>query len=165
VGYLFFEFDIDSIVGLQEVERLRHLLESIVGRQCIPVWHKSRGLKYWEQMCKDYKYVSIGGIVTQEIKRSEYDVFYPLLRIAKQNNTKVHGLGFTNLRGMEKYKFDSVDSTSWLSGNKFGAIYFFDGRTMQKRNKPVGTRVKTSEVIIHNFTEWFKFSQYAEQNL
>ena len=161
----FFELDIDPIVGLKEVERLRHLLEKTSERKCIPVWHKSRGLEYWKQMCKDYDYVAIGGIVTQEIKRSEYDVFYPLLKIAKENNCKVHGLGFTNLKGMVKYKFYSVDSTSWLSGNKFGAVYFFDGETMQKQNKQIGQRVKTNKTAIHNFTEWVKFSKYAEQNL
>ena len=161
----FFELDIDPIVGLKEVERLRNLLEQTAQRKCIPVWHKSRGLDYWKQMCKDYDYVAIGGIVTQEIKRSEYDVFYPLLKIAKENNCKVHGLGFTNLKGMVKYKFYSVDSTSWLSGNKFGAVYLFDGETMQKQKKQIGQRVKTNKTAIHNFTEWVKFSKYAEQNL
>lgn len=162
---LFFELDIDPIVGLKEVERLRNLLEKTAERKCIPVWHKSRGLDYWKQMCKDYDYIAIGGIVTQEIKRSKYDIFLPLLKIARENKCKVHGLGFTNLKGMEKYKFDSVDSTSWLSGNKFGAVYLFDGKTMQKQNKKLGQRVKTNEVAIHNFSEWVKFSIYAEQNL
>lgn len=162
---LFFELDIDSIVGIEEVERLRGLLEKIAERKCIPVWHKSRGLEYWKKICKDYDYVAIGGIVTQEIKRSEYDVFLPLLKIARENNTKVHGLGFTNLKGMVKYKFYSVDSTSWLSGNKFGAVYLFDGKTMHKQNKQIGQRVKTNEVAIHNFTEWVKFSKYAKTNL
>jgi hypothetical protein len=162
---LFFELDIDPIVGLKEVERLRDLLEKTSERKCIPVWHKSRGLDYWKQMCKDYDYIAIGGIVTQEIKRSEYDVFYPLLKIAKENNCKVHGLGFTNLKGLEKYKFYSVDSTSWLSGNRFGSVYMFDGKTMKKQNKKDGYRVKSTEVAFHNFSEWVKFSKYAENNL
>lgn len=161
----FFELDIDSIVGIKEVERLRALLEKTAGRQCIPVWHKSRGLDYWKKMCMEYDYVSIGGIVTQEIKRSEYEVFYPLLKIAKENNCLVHALGFTNLKGMEKYRFHSVDSTSWLSGNKFGAVYFFTGKTMAKVTKKVGQRVKTNEVAHHNFNEWYKFSEYAQSNL
>lgn len=162
---LFFELDIDPIVGLKEVERLRDLLEKTAEKKCIPVWHKSRGLEYWKKMCKNYDYVAIGGIVTQEIKRTEYDIFIPLLNIANQNNCNVHGLGFTNLKGMQKYKFYSVDSTSWLSGNKFGSVYLFDGKTMQKQNKKQGQRVKTNEVAIHNFTEWVKFSKYAENNL
>ena len=161
----FFELDIDPIVGIQEVERLRAILEFEAGKKCIPVWHRSRGLDYWHNMTKKYDYVAIGGIVTQEIKRSEYDVFKPLLKIARSNNCKVHGLGFTNLSGMKKYKFYSVDSTSWLSGNKFGAIYLFDGETMIKQTKRAGQRVLTNRVAIHNFTEWFKFSKYAEIHL
>jgi hypothetical protein len=161
----FFELDIDPIVGIKEVERLRKLLEQTAERKCIPVWHKSRGLEYWKQMVKDYNYIAIGGIVTQEIKRSEYAIFKPLLKIAELNNCKVHGLGFTNLKGMEIYRFYSVDSTSWLSGNKFGSVYFFDGKTMKKQNKEAGQRVKANEVAIHNFKEWVKFSKYAENNL
>lgn len=161
----FFELDIDPIVGLTEVERLRFILEETAGRKCIPVWHRSRGLEYWKKICQSYNYVAIGGIVTQEIKRTEYDVFLPLLQIARQNNCKVHGLGFTNLKGLEKYKFYSVDSTAWLSGNKFGSIYRFNGKTMEKRNKPTNTRVKTNETAIHNFSEWVKFGKYAENFL
>jgi hypothetical protein len=41
----------------------------------------------------------------------------------------------------------------------------FDGETMQKQNKQIGQRVKTNKTAIHNFTEWVKFSKYAEQNL
>jgi len=161
----FFELDIDPIVGLQEVERLRFILEKTAGKKCIPVWHKSRSLDYWKKMCEQYNYVAIGGIVTQEIKRTQYDVFLPLLDIARKNNCKVHGLGFTNLKGLERYKFYSVDSTAWLSGNKFGGVYLFNGKTMEKYNKQEGKRVKTNEVAIHNFTEWVKFSNYAENNL
>lgn len=161
----FFELDIDPIVGLQEVERLRNILEIEAGRKCIPVWHKSRGLEYWNKMVENYEYVAIGGIVTQEIKRSQYDVFLPLLKTARQNNCKVHGLGFTNLKGMEKYKFYSVDSTSWLSGNKFGAVYLFNGKTMIKQSKQPGQRVLTGQIAIHNFKEWVKFAKYAEKFL
>jgi hypothetical protein len=161
----FFELDIDPIVGIKEVEILRDLLEKYTGKKCIPVWHKSRGLDYWVDMCKNYSYVAIGGIVTKEIKRTEYDVFKPLLSIANKYNTKVHALGFTNLKGLEKYKFYSVDSTAWLSGNQYGAAHWFDGKTMQKKKKLPGQKVKAQEVARHNFKEWVKFSKYAENNL
>jgi hypothetical protein len=160
----FFELDIDPIVGLAEVERLRDVLEQTAGRKCIPVWHRSRGLEYWVKMCQDYDYVAIGGIVTKEIKATEYDIFYHLLDIAKANRCKVHGLGFTNLKGLEKYKFFSVDSTNWLFGNRFGLLYNFNGKSLSQYRKH-GHRAKTYEIAAHNFTEWVKFSKYAEQNL
>lgn len=158
----FFELDIDVLVGINEVERLRVKLEKITNKKSIPVWHKFRGKDYWLQMVKDYDYVAIGGIVTREIKPSEYKYFTWLLNEAKKENCKVHGLGFTNLKGLKKYPFYSVDSTSWLSGNRFGAIYYFDGKTMQKQDKQKGQRVKTNETAKNNFYEWVKFSKYVE---
>lgn len=162
---LFFELDIDSIVGIEEVERLRKKLERIAGKSCIPVWHKSRGKEYWLRMIKEYDYVAIGGIVSREIKPSEYKYFHWLISKAHENNCKVHGLGFTNLKGMTEYKFDSVDSTSWLSGNRFGAIYRFNGKTMEKASKQPGQRVKNTETASNNFREWVKFSIYADKYL
>lgn len=163
----FFELDIDSIVGINEVEKLRNKLEVLTNKKCIPVWHKSRGLEYWKKICKEYNYVAIGGLVTQEIKRKEYDVFIPLLKIAKENNTKVHGLGFTNLEGLKKYKFYSVDSTSWISGQKFMQFYTFNGSTLvkSKLNKENKVGINPKGRLKYNFDEWVKFSKYAENNL
>lgn len=162
---LFFELDIDSVIGLKEVERLRIKLEKLTKKKCIPVWHKSRGKENWLQLVKDYDYVAIGGIVTNEIKSKEYLYFDWFIKEARKQNCKVHGLGFTNLKGLVKYKFDSVDSTSWVSGNKFGAVYWFDGRTMRKQDKKEGQKIKTKEVAIHNFKQWIKFQKYAEKYL
>ena len=163
----FFELDIDSIVGLKEVERLRIKLETLTNKKCIPVWHKSRGLNYWKNLCENYDYIAIGGLVTQEIKRSESDVFFPLLKIAQENNTKVHGLGFTNLKGLFKYKFYSVDSTSWITGQQFMMFYTFNGKTLIKTNlnKPNHRGINPKGRLEYNFNEWVKFSKYAEQNL
>lgn len=162
----FFELDIDSVVGIAEVERLRAKLESLTGRRCIPVWHKSRGLDYWKRMLSEYDYVAIGGIVTGEIKKDEYGVFTPLLRMARDKGVRVHGLGFTNLEGLRKYPFDSVDSTAWLYGNRGGFLYQFDGKSIRKIEAPAaGMRLNGRVAAVHNFNEWCKFARYAEENL
>jgi hypothetical protein len=164
----FFELDIDSIVGTKEVDRLRSKLETITNKKSIPVWHKSRGLEYWKQMCKDYDYVSIGGIVTKEIKSSEYKIFNPLLKIAKDNNCKVHGLGFTRTRDLHKYKFYSVDSTNWITG-RFNMYYLFNQTKGIMQSQPKNNlRVKKEEATRYNqmqIDEWVKFSNYADVNL
>lgn len=162
----FFELDIDSIVGLTEVKRLRNKLEKLTNKKCIPVWHKSRGLKEWEQITKEYDYVAIGGIVTKEITKQDYKYFTPLLKIAKKNNCKVHGLGFTNTEGILKYRFDSVDSTNWLSSSRFGNIEYFDGKKITKYKTPKGK--KTVHYKIRDefvIKEWIKFQEYADKNL
>jgi hypothetical protein len=159
----FFELDIDNVVGLKEVERLRTKLEILTKKKCIPVWHKSRGKQYWIDMTKEYDYVAIGGIVSGEIKKNEYKYFTWLLNEAKKNNCKVHGLGFTNLKGLEKYKFYSVDSTSWLCGNISGSIYRFNGSSLTT-SKSTG-RLKPKLARENNLNEWIKFQRYAEHNL
>lgn len=114
-------------------------------------------------MVKEYDYVAIGGIVTREIKPKEYKFFHWLLNEAKKENCKVHGLGFTSLKGLEEYNFYSVDSSSWITGNRFGYIYFFNGHTMVKKNKQHGQRVKAKQTAIHNFIEWCKFAKHMEK--
>ena len=45
----YFELDIDSVVGYERVKKYRRQLEALVGWQCIPVWHKSRGIKEFQK--------------------------------------------------------------------------------------------------------------------
>ena len=117
-------------------------------------------------MCEEYDYVAIGGIVSKEITSQEYKYFPWFINEAHKRGAKIHGLGFTNLEGIRKYHFDSVDSTSWTTGNRFGSIYRFNGTTMEKYDKKAGQRLADSRAVaINNFNEWIKFQKYAETNL
>lgn len=163
----FIELDIDRIVGLKEVERLRNKLEGLVGRQSIPVWHLGRGKDYYLGMCRDYNYIAIGGLV-----KDVYDIFpekyFPwFINRAHEAGVKLHGLGYTSLKGLYTYHFDSVDSTAWLYGNRGGYLYKFNEVTgeMEKIDKQNGKRLKSTEAAIHNYREWQKFQQYAIKNL
>jgi len=160
----FFELDIDSLVGLEQVEQLRNQLENQTGKKSIPVWHKSRGLDYYHKMVKEYEYVAIGGIVNKEIKKQHYGIFHKLLKIARENKCKVHGLGFTPTKGLNKYKFYSVDSTAWLYGNLGGYVYHFKNGIMNKTMVPNGKKLKSQMVAQHNFNQWIKYQQYAKIN-
>ena len=168
---LFFELDIDSIVGLKEVERLRAKLEQLTGKQPIPVWHINRGKEYFERMIKEYKSVALGGIVGAkkgtEIYKKYQSVFPWFIREAHNAGTKIHGLGFTSLEGVKKYPFDSVDSTAWLYGNRGGYLYKFNEITgeMGKIRAPEGYRLKSRDAALWNFNEWIKFQEYAKKHL
>ena len=162
----FFELDIDSLVGYDEVLRLRSRLTKLAGKPPIPVWHKSRGIEEFYRMCDEFDYVAIGGIVSGEIRRRDYAAFPMFIREAHKRGAQIHGLGFTNLKGLERYHFDSVDSTAWTTGNRFGSVYRFDGRTMRKFDKAQGQRLADAKAVaLNNFTEWVKFQRYAETHL
>lgn len=162
----FFELDIDCVVGYREVKNLRFRLEKLTGKKSIPVWHKSRGYSEFERLCDEYPYVAIGGIVSKEIKPNQYKAFPQMIKKAHDKKAKVHGLGFTNLGLLPQIHFDSVDSTAWTAGNRFGFVYKFDGKTMQKIVAPKGKRLSDGrKVALINYTEWIKFQKYAEVHL
>ena len=165
----FFELDVDSVLGYENVKKIRRYIEEKTGKKAIPVWHKSRGMTEWRNLCDEYDYVAIGGIVTREIKPSEHKQFRWFLNEAHMRGCKVHGLGFTSLKGLRLYKFDSVDSTSWLSAQRFGSLYVFENGALRQHKKPNGMRVVSGSnlPVAQRFVlkEWIKFQKYAEQKL
>lgn len=165
----FFELDIDSIVGYFKVKEYRNELENLTGRQCIPVWHKSRGIDEFFNLCENYDYIALGGIAIGHIKRDEHKYFSYFIREAHKRNTKIHGLGYTYLQGLRKYHFDSVDSTTWTCGGRFGNLYKFTGNTIVYETisgNDTGMRLSNCNVLDKlNLLEWIKFQKYAEVHL
>ena len=162
----YFELDIDNVVGYPRVKEIRRNLERLTGTPCIPVWHKERGVDEFRGLSRDYSYIAIGGLVRTDYDRIDERFFTPLLDTAHANGCRVHGLGYTSLSGLKKYHFDSVDSTAWTSGNRFGFIYRFDGKTMVKTDVPKGYRLgEPRKVALINFIEWLKFQKYADTHL
>lgn len=162
----FFELDIDSIVGYDKVKEFRYRLERLTNRACIPVWHKSRGLEEFFRMSEEYSYIGIGDIAIGHIKINDYRYFPYLIHEAHKRKCKVHGLGITGMTGITKYHFDTVDSTAWTTGNRFGGVYIFTGKEMKKIKPAKNQRMANPrELAQHNFLEWVKFQKYAEVHL
>lgn len=162
----FFELDVDSVVGYEKVKEYRKRLEAETEKKCIPVWHKSRGKEEFLKMCDEYDYVAIGGIVTKEISREQYPFFLWFINEAHKRSCKIHGLGFTDTNKLQDYKFDSVDSTAWLSGSRYGHVYYFDSGVMKSKTPPKGKKTVHYKLIDEqNINEWLKFQRYADKNL
>lgn len=165
----YFELDIDSVVGYKKVLEYRKKLKQLTGRQPIPVWHSNRGQEEFIKHCQEYPYVAIGGLVgtgKSEYARKYWKYFPWFINTAHKNSAKIHALGFTSLDGIKSFHFDSVDSTAWTSGNRFGFIYYFDGQTMKKIDVPKGKRLADAKkVALNNYKEWIKFQKYADTHL
>ena len=118
IGY--FEMDVDNIIGYDKVLELREILES-TSSKIIPVWHKNRGIEEFKKMCQEYqnKVIAITGFKNEDIKDEQYLMF---LKYAKKYNCKVHCLGMTRIRVLDKVPFDYVDSSSWKQNGIFGRI-------------------------------------------
>lgn len=127
---LFFEMDIDSVAGLSTAERLRERIERETGKKSIPVWHFTRGLDYFVDMCKEYDYVAFGGLMTDGKSRQENERAFPwFIDTAHKYGAKIHLLGYSSLEGLKKYRPDSADSSSWHCGSKYGSLDTFNPRT------------------------------------
>lgn len=164
----YFELDVDAVLGYGEVKRLREKLIRLTGKPCIPVWHHSRGKEEFIRHCQEFPYVAIGGLVggKSEYARKYWQYFPWFIRTAHENGAKIHALGFTSLIGLAKFHFDSVDSTAWTAGNRFGHVFLFDGRTLRQTDVPPGHRIRSArECARHNYGEWVKFQRWADGHL
>lgn len=167
---LFFELDIDCVVGLQKVEYLRKMIEDGTGIAPIPCWHSNRGAEYFIKCCEDYPYVALGTTTSNadgKKIRNNPKVLHWFIEQAHKNNAKIHGLGFTSTPWLKELKFDSVDSTTWNVGGKFGNVVLFDsnGFPTQRYKSDKNKKAKTIELNNFNFEQWVKFQKYADKYL
>jgi hypothetical protein len=166
---LFFELDIDNVIGLQKVEYYREKIHDQTGIHPIPVWHSNRGWNYFKEMCIKYPYVAIGttNSTLDGIKiRQAPTVLKKFIDTAHDVGTKIHGLGFSSTPLLKSFPFDSIDSTTWISGMKFARIQSFNGLKMQTHKIASGKRgINPQKRLKHNFEEWVKFQKYAIDHL
>lgn len=154
VGY--FEMDIDNIIGYDKVLELRKILEQ-VSDKIIPVWHPNRGITEFKKMCKEYKnkVIAIGGFKGTDIKDEQYLMF---LKYAKKYNCKVHCLGMTRTKVLDKVPFDYADSSTWKQAGNFGEYrQFKNGKIVINKCKG---KYKTLDLDKMNFEEFLKLQNY-----
>lgn len=95
------------------------------GLDPVPVFHYRSPLTVLDEMVDANEYIALGGLVpisaSKEKMRAWLDRCFSCIR----DRVKVHGFGVTNIDHLTRYPFYSVDSTSWLSGQKHGHIFIF----------------------------------------
>jgi len=120
-------FVLDDIKDYKQTLKNQKYMES-KGLKPIPCYHANEPLSVLENYCKNYKYISIGGLVPYSRKKTKLiqilDNCFSIIK--KYFPIKVHGLGMTNKQALERYPFYSVDSTSWLIGASLGGVSNFD---------------------------------------
>lgn len=153
VGY--FEMDVDNLLGYERVLELRKILET-ASDKIIPVWHKNRGIEEFKKMCRDYagKVVAITGFKNEDIQDHQYLMF---LKYAKKYGCKVHCLGMTRKKILDKVPFDYVDSSSWKQSGIFGRI---DGKGKVTKEF---SKVKREVVFRENYLYGMQMQEHYHQ--
>lgn len=126
------EPDLDGIHGLnvsveQTEDWLNEMLYSWPDLPIMPCWHSWRGMASWERYLKNprLRHMAFGrSSVNNAVRRK-------LCVTARAVGKTVHGFGFTRLKtALNFVPCDSVDSTSWVLGQKFGTLYVFQGNEL-----------------------------------
>lgn len=160
----FIELDIDKIIGYKKVKQIREKIERETNKKSIPVFHLTRGIEEYKKLIKNYPYVCIGGIAIKDIKKKDYKKIFPtLLKMAKLQNCKVHGLGFT-VSNVNEFDFYSVDSSSWKASVRYARIGIFDNKKKIIVYKKISETKKINknllkEILIVSGKEFIKFQK------
>lgn len=101
------------------------------GLQPIPVFHTGSDFSVLDKLAKTYPYIALGGMVGSSasacLKWSA-----ECMRRTRDLNTAFHGFGQTRKQVIESLPWYSVDSSSWGSGHRFGALDVWTGREFVK---------------------------------
>ena len=165
----YLELDVDEIKGVGWTRKLRDRIEKRVGWQSIPVFHVVRGKEAYLQDCRDYNRVAVGFMLSEGLPNNLTEKYVPwFIDKAHEHDCRIHGLGFTKTSLLPKYAFDSVDSSTFSAGGRFGSYQYFDPVRKQIKQiaRKAGTRMPSANALtIHNFHEWVKYQKYARHNI
>lgn len=113
--------DLEAIVGCKKVdewnERYFADIEKNHGIEVAYVWHKERGRGDFLRFCRQYRYIAFSTMLDGGVNLSLVNSW---VRKAGEYGTKVHGLAMTRWDALKRIGFYSVDSTTWLSGTRYG---------------------------------------------
>lgn len=167
------ELDIENVVGLDKVNKWSESLTQELPIPPIRVWHRWRGgVDVWEQMTEQYDYIGFSGFLISQNGGAELplDQIAGYLKIAQNNNCKVHAFGFTRPRLMIAYPFYSVDSSSWMAPQRYASLNYFDGKMLQawgcreiKRKLGVNiSKLNYKKSIAFSALQWKLYADYLE---
>ena len=139
--------DLDNIVGRDIVdkwnEKYFHPLEKIVNityvtqKDINKMYGDLTGLHRFKEYCNLYKYVGVNAWMKPHIST--------IVAQAKIKKIRIHGFAWTD-KAVMNYPVFSVDSSSWLSGQRYGSTYRYDGKNFRAYDKKSKFRRKVWKV-------------------
>ena len=118
--------NLDVIRNPELTWRMQQYLENKYKVKILPVYHQGSDPKWLQLYMDNYEYIGIGGL-GQFVSRTQWiqygdRTFAKLCDDKGKPLWKIHGFAMTSPDLMLRYPWHSVDSTSWLVGEKFGLV-------------------------------------------
>jgi len=119
------ELDIQEIVGQEQVWKWRNIMRDNKLNPIVVLHPKASASeggpdKEWDKITSEFNYCAIEGSLPT-------NRYISWLTVSEKKNVRVHGFAMTKIDEMRRCKFYSVDSTSWISGSRFGGTYYWKG--------------------------------------
>lgn len=143
--------DIEFLVGNEQVDEWNDkyfLPVEEAGVEVCYIWHTPRGEQGWEQMCKKHSYI---GMSMENDKEFTVQRLMKRMKVAQKYNTRVHGMALTKTEILVRVPFFSADSTTWLVGQQYGELNWFNGRKMQRLSKQEWRREYKTKLLKEPF--------------
>lgn len=118
-------FNLDSIGNPEETAANLAALEAR-GVDVVPVFQRGASAETLRDLCNRYPLVGIGGIAGKAQRSDTSGYVDSVMRVVREAGGNAHMLG-VGVAGIERYRPWSADSTSWMSGRKFGTFALFAG--------------------------------------
>lgn len=133
-GKMFRCMNLDSL-NLKESLANQKKLEKL-GYNPLPIYHYSEfasdDREIIQDMVRDYDYIAIGGVAGTGLRASQKRAYLNYVFNLTRDKVKVHGLGMSSLKPVDRYPFYTVDSSTWLQFQKFGASRAIKDETLRK---------------------------------
>lgn len=124
------EVDCQKVLGVEKAWNYRVKIKDKVPNRIINVFHFEDGQKGLDRLIEFSDYIAISVPELRFIKKKEY--LYELANYIKNKKPKIdiHLLGFTEKNNLKKFSFcSSCDSSSWISGVRYGEIETIVGKS------------------------------------
>lgn len=132
----------ESLSNQKEMEK--------AGLHPLPVFHFSEyrdgRLDLLQEWCKKYSYIAIGGVAKVGLTPGQQKRYLNTVFHYTKDKIKLHGFGITGQGVLEEYPFYSADSTTWLSGGRYGKVVTANGIEGTKKNY-IGMKSKEKDYV------------------
>lgn len=98
------------------------------GHRPLPVFHVGSSWSTLEQLCEEYPYIALGGMVPYSGSNLG-PWLVRCFKIAERYQARFHGFGQTRQEYLRQFPWYSVDSSSWGKGFRYGTVDLWDDRT------------------------------------
>lgn len=121
-GYFDFVANLDVIGGTDShvlsSENQRALEE--LGHEPTPIYHYGEPFEVLEELVRSYNYIGLGGLVRPGLAKVKKLNWLTRCFSIVNDQSQIHGYGVSDLEMVKQFPWYSVDSSTWLSGTRFG---------------------------------------------